>query len=53
MSNSLSRYHNQYLHKLHTVSFYFLIFVIYLAIVKFIIYSIQACNFDIDDCNVF
>ena len=50
---SLNRYHNQYLHKLLTVSFCFLIFVVYLVIVKFIIYSIQACNFYIDNCTVF
>ena len=39
--------------KLLTVSFRFLIFVVYLVIVKFIIYSIQACNFHIDNCTVF
>ena len=51
--NSLNRYHNQSLLKLLTVSFCFLTFVIYLVIVKFIIYSILACNFYIGNCTVF
>ena len=52
-ANSLNRYHNQYLLKLLTVSFCFLTFVVYLVIVKFIIYCILACNFDVDNCTVF
>ena len=51
--NSLYRYHNQYLLKLLTVSFCFLIFVVYLVIVKFIIYSILACNFAIDNWHFY
>ena len=51
--NSLNRYHNQSLLKLLTASFCFLTFVIYLVIVKFIIYSILACNFYIGNCTVF
>ena len=49
--NSLNRYHNQYLLKLLTVSFCFLTFVVYLVIVKFIIYSILAFNSYIDNCT--
>ena len=51
--NSLSKYHNQYLLKLLTKSFCFLIFDVSLVIVKFIIYSILASNFYIDNCIVF
>ena len=50
---TVDRYHNQYLLKLLTVSFCFLTFVFYLVIVEFIIYSILACNFCIDNCIIF
>ena len=51
--SSLNRYLNKYFLKLLTVSFCFLIFVVYLAIVKFIIYSNLACHFYIDNCTAF
>ena len=53
LGSSLNRYHNQYLHKLLILYFLgFFIFVAYLVIVK-LIYSVQACSFHIDNCNVF
>ena len=54
ISKSINRQvHKQYLLKLLTVTFCFLIFDVNLVIVKFIIYSILACNFYIDNCTVF
>ena len=51
--NILNRYHDQYLLKFLTVSFCFLTFVVYIVIVKFIIYSILACNFYLGNCTDF
>ena len=51
--NSLNRYHNQCLCELLTVFFCFFYFLfVYLVIVKFVGYSIQACNLFIDSCIV-
>ena len=41
------------MHNLLTVSFYFLTFVVYLVIAKFIKYHIQACKFYTDNYTVF
>ena len=51
--SSLNRYLNKYFLKLLTVSFCFLIFAVYLVIVKFIICSNLACNFYIGNCTAF
>ena len=50
--NSLNRYQSQYLLKMLAVSFCFLNFVVYLVIVRIIIYSFLACNCYVDNCIV-